>query len=60
MQLLPTPVGCGWTKEDEEDYEQQPVLMTQESAQRKLQNSFRASARPPCVKQDVANAPKTK
>ena len=35
MQLLPSLVGCGWTKEeekDEEDDELQPVLMTQESA----------------------------
>ena len=28
MQLLPSPVGCGRTKEDDE---LQPVLMTQES-----------------------------
>ena len=32
MQLLPSPFGYGWTKEDEEDCELQPVLMTQESA----------------------------
>ena len=32
LQLLPSPVGNGWTKEDEEDDKLQPVLMTQESA----------------------------
>ena len=32
MQLLPSPVGYGWIKEDEEDDELQPLLMTQVSA----------------------------
>ena len=32
MQLVPSLVGYGWTKEDEEDDELQPVLMTKESA----------------------------
>ena len=32
MQLLPSPVDYGWTKEDEENDELQPVLMTQGSA----------------------------
>ena len=31
MQLLPSPFGYGWTKEDEENDELKPVLMTQES-----------------------------
>ena len=32
MQLVPSPFGYGWTKEDEDDHELQTVLMTQESA----------------------------
>ena len=36
MQLLPSHVGYDWTKEDEEDDELQPVLMTQESAPLKI------------------------